>query len=93
MSHGPFAAPLEVVPLLVLEVDVAPELRLVLDVALEAVAVLVELALEPEPPFCKSTVPVVIGLVVCGVQLAVFPVTQYEYCEPAPVVTALPDVV
>jgi hypothetical protein len=88
MSHGPFGAPLEVAPLLVLDVEVEPEPRLVFDVTLAVV----ELVLMLEP-FCSSTVPVVIGLVVCGVQLAVFPVTQYEYCEPAPVLTALFEVV
>jgi hypothetical protein len=46
----------------------------------------------PPEPFWNTTVPVVVGLVPCGVQVILFPETQYEYCRPSSVVTTLPEV-
>jgi hypothetical protein len=43
--------------------------------------------------FWNTTVPVVVGLVLCGVQVIVFPDTQYEYFASLPIVTTLPEVV
>src|SRR5881392_1652480 len=49
----------------------------------------------PEPPaFCRTIVPVTVGLVLCGVRVSVFPEAQYEYrVSPASpeIVTRLPD--
>jgi len=43
--------------------------------------------------FWSTIVPVVVGLVLCGVMVSVFPETQYEYCVLLSVVTRLPEVV
>jgi hypothetical protein len=45
------------------------------------------------PPFWKTTVPVVVGLVLFGVQVIPFPERQYEDCSPVSVWTVLPEVV
>jgi hypothetical protein len=38
-------------------------------------------------------VPVVVGLVLCGVQVILLPETQYEYFVALSIVTTLPEVV
>jgi hypothetical protein len=50
----------------------------------------------PEPPlpfFWNTTVPVRVGLVICGVQVIVLPETQYEYFASLSSVTTLLAVV
>ena len=76
MSHGPWAAtPLEPV----LELLVEPEALRVPELAL--LLLLEEPLLVPaEVLFCNTTVPAVVGLMVCGdtVNVFPFPETQYE---------------
>ncbi len=51
---------------------------------------------EPELPLLWSTIaPVMVGRLLCGVMVIVFPETQYEYCvspESPEIVTTLPEV-
>jgi hypothetical protein len=99
MSQGPLVLappelPLE--PELLLEPELPPEPELLLEPALPLEPELPlepALPLEPEPLLDWTTiVPVVVGLVVCGVMVNVFPETQYEYGVVL-IVIALPEVV
>jgi hypothetical protein len=45
------------------------------------------------PPFWNTIVPVVVGFVVCGVQVILLPATQYEYFAALSAVTTLPEAV
>jgi hypothetical protein len=99
MSQGPVPGPLE----LELELVLACELELVVDpepVLDPELAVDPEAALEPElvpevelVPFCRTMVPVTVGLVLSGVTVSVVPETQYAYAALSEVVNVLPDVV
>jgi hypothetical protein len=88
MSQGPivgFDPPLEPEPL--------PELEPLLEAEPLELDPPLELELEPPPPICIAMVPVVVGLVVCGVMDNVPPETQYAYAVPPEFVKVpLPDV-
>jgi hypothetical protein len=44
------------------------------------------------PSFWNAIVPVMVGLVLCGDQVILFPETQYEYGAVSSTVTTLPEV-
>jgi hypothetical protein len=102
MSHGPSAVePLELELALDAELVLEPEPTFEPELVLEAELTFEpELAFEPEPvlepvllPCWDTTVPVVVGLAVCGVHVSVFPETQYENFVPSEVVITPPEVV
>jgi hypothetical protein len=93
MSHGPItgvAVPLELLeelPELLEPLDVVEKFELELELAREPELLLVAvLPLEVEllelPLPCRTTVPVRVGVVLCGVRVSVLPDVQYEYCGP-----------
>jgi hypothetical protein len=101
MSHGPIVGVVVPPELELLELAL-PELAddvEALEVELGVPELVVDAPpLEPEllelPLPCRTTVPVRVGLVLCGVTVSVLPDAQYEYCGPIDeVVMTLPAVV